>query len=96
MLYNKKYISKSLFTEFGKIDVDKDGYVDGLTSAEEERLIQVGGFKRVSGKPKKATSTPKATSKEAESNTDVSDQSSSKEAPKRIRKRRTSTKSTVK
>lgn len=99
LLYNKKFCSKSLFTEFGKIDVDKDGYVDGLTSAEEERLIQVGGFSRVSSKPKKATSAPKSSSKVPESKEAVvanAKKDAPKQAPKQTRKRRVSTKSTDK
>ena len=99
LLYNKKFCSKSLFTEFGKIDVDEDGYVDGLTSAEEERLIQVGGFSRVSSKPKKAASAPKSPSKVSESKEAVSvdaKKDTSKQAPKQTRRRRASTKSTAK
>ncbi|QNO01252.1 hypothetical protein [Lactobacillus phage Lbab1] len=99
MLYNKKFCSKSLFTEFGKIDVDEDGYVDGLTSAEEERLIKVGGFSRVSSKPKKATGSPKSSSKAPESKEAVVTNAKKdvpKQAPKQTRKRRASTKSIAK
>ena len=44
MLYYKKLIDKKMATVYGKVEIDKDGVVKGLTKEQEKEFANVPGF----------------------------------------------------